>query len=61
MALSEWHLDPDRFFDAEPTQRRVARELYAQVADLRSSVRMGTWTRASLSMSRLLLAPPRRC
>ncbi|MDY0020360.1 MAG: glucuronate isomerase [Anaerolineae bacterium] len=34
MALSAWHLDPDRFFDAEPTQRRVARELYAQVADL---------------------------
>jgi len=26
-------LDPDRFFDPEPTQRRIARELYAAVAD----------------------------
>jgi glucuronate isomerase len=29
----EWQLDPDRFFDPDPTQRRVARELYDLVAD----------------------------
>ena len=29
-----WKLDPDRYFDPDPTQRRVARELYAEVADL---------------------------
>ncbi|MGC9349809.1 MAG: glucuronate isomerase [Anaerolineae bacterium] len=29
-----WRLDPDRFFDPDPTQRRVARELYELVADL---------------------------
>jgi glucuronate isomerase len=31
---SEWKLDPDRFFDPDPTQRRVARDLYASVVNL---------------------------
>jgi glucuronate isomerase len=31
---SKWHLDPDRFFNPDPAQRRVARELYASVVDL---------------------------
>jgi len=30
----KWRLDPDRFFAPDPAQRRVARELYAAVADL---------------------------
>jgi glucuronate isomerase len=28
-----WQLDPDRFFDPDPAQRRVARELYDLVSD----------------------------
>jgi glucuronate isomerase len=31
---SKWQLDPDRYFDPNPAQRRVARELYDTVADL---------------------------
>jgi len=31
---STWQLDPDRFFDPDPAQRRVARELYDGVKDL---------------------------
>ena len=27
-------LDPDRYFDPEPGQRKIARELYQRVADL---------------------------
>jgi glucuronate isomerase len=34
MTHPQWFLDPDRYFDADPSQRRVARELYASVADL---------------------------
>ena len=34
MTNSNWHLSEDRFFDPDPTQRRVARELYAGVAGL---------------------------
>ena len=34
MAIDKWQLDPDRFFDPDPNQRRVARELYDTVADL---------------------------
>jgi glucuronate isomerase len=34
MNQSRFALDPDRYFDPEPTQRRVARELYAAVAEL---------------------------
>ena len=34
MTTSNWHLSEDRFFDPDPTQRRVARELYAGVAGL---------------------------
>jgi glucuronate isomerase len=30
----KWQLDPDRFFDPDPTQRRIARELYASVRTL---------------------------
>ncbi len=30
----QWKLDPDRYFDPEPSQRRVARELYDSVARL---------------------------
>lgn len=30
----QWTLDPDRYFDPEPTQRRIARDLYESVADL---------------------------
>jgi glucuronate isomerase len=29
-----WHLPEDRFFDPDPAQRRLARELYESVADL---------------------------
>lgn len=32
--MSQWHLPADRFFDPNPAQRRVARRLYDQVADL---------------------------
>jgi len=32
--MSKWHLPPDRFFDPDPAQRRVARRLYDTVADL---------------------------
>jgi glucuronate isomerase len=31
---STWQLEPDRFFDPDPVQRRVARELYDGVRDL---------------------------
>jgi glucuronate isomerase len=34
MNHSQWKLNPDRFFDPDPAQRRVARELYESVADL---------------------------
>ncbi len=34
MTDARWQLDPDRFFDPDPTQRQVARELYDDVADL---------------------------
>jgi glucuronate isomerase len=34
MSPSKWQLDPDRFFDPDPTQRRLARELYETVAAL---------------------------
>ncbi len=34
MTSSNWHLPEDRFFDPDPTQRRVARELYVGVAGL---------------------------
>jgi glucuronate isomerase len=34
MSPSKWQLDPDRFFDPDPTQRRLARELYDTVAAL---------------------------
>ena len=29
-----WHLPEDRYFDPDPAQRRIARELYASVARL---------------------------
>jgi glucuronate isomerase len=32
MTHSTWQLDPDRFFDPDPAQRRVARELYDLVS-----------------------------
>jgi glucuronate isomerase len=31
---AKWQLEPDRFFDPDPAQRSVARELYGLVADL---------------------------
>jgi glucuronate isomerase len=34
MTTNKWQLDPDRYFDPDPVQRRVARELYNTVADL---------------------------
>jgi glucuronate isomerase len=34
MAHSKWHFPPDRYFDPDPAQRRIARELYESVADL---------------------------
>jgi glucuronate isomerase len=34
MTYSKWHLSEDRYFDPDPAQRRVARELYHSVADL---------------------------
>ena len=34
MTTSNWRLPENRFFDPEPAQRRVARELYASVAGL---------------------------
>ncbi len=30
----KWHLDPERYFDPDPTRRRLARELYESVAHL---------------------------
>jgi glucuronate isomerase len=30
----KWQLDPERYFDPDPAQRRVARELYESVVDL---------------------------
>ena len=34
MSAVRWQLDPNRFFDPDPAQRRLARELYETVADL---------------------------
>jgi glucuronate isomerase len=34
MTQPRWHLSEDRFFDPDPAQRRLARELYESVADL---------------------------
>jgi len=34
MTHPKWHLPPDRYFDPDPTQRRMARELYESVAGL---------------------------
>lgn len=34
MPTPHWNLSPDRFFDPEPGQRNLARELYASVRDL---------------------------
>jgi glucuronate isomerase len=34
MSHTQWHLPADRFFDPDPAQRRVARELYQSVANL---------------------------
>jgi glucuronate isomerase len=34
MTCPKWHLPADRYFDPDPTQRRIARELYESVADL---------------------------
>ena len=34
MTHPKWHLPPDRYFDPDPTQRRIARELYESVAGL---------------------------
>ncbi len=44
----QWKLDPDRYFDPEPSQRRVARELYDSVARLPIVSRMDTWRRSCL-------------
>ena len=32
--MTNWHLSQDRFFDPDPAQRRIARELYESVANL---------------------------
>jgi len=34
MTYPKGHMPPDRYFDPDPTQRRIARELYDSVADL---------------------------
>ena len=34
MTHPQWHLPEDRYFDPDPAQRRVARELYESVAEL---------------------------
>ena len=34
MTHPKWHLPPDRYFDPDPAQRRIARQLYDTVADL---------------------------
>ena len=34
MSHTKLHLDPDRYFDPDPTQRGLARELYEPVANL---------------------------
>ncbi len=34
MTHLKWHLPPDRYFDPDPAQRRIARELYESVANL---------------------------
>ena len=34
MTTTDWHLSEDRFFDPDPAQRRIARELYGRVAGL---------------------------
>jgi glucuronate isomerase len=34
MTHPKWHLPADRYFDPDPTQRRIAQELYESVADL---------------------------
>jgi len=32
--MARWNLSPDRFFDPDPAQRRLARDLYESIADL---------------------------
>ena len=34
MTHPKWHLSEDRYFDPDPAQRHVARELYESVVDL---------------------------
>ena len=34
MSETEWQLQEDRFFDPDPSQRKIARELYAEIANL---------------------------
>ncbi|HSR30799.1 MAG TPA: glucuronate isomerase, partial [Anaerolineae bacterium] len=34
MSYVKWELPKDRYFDPDPAQRRIARELYEMVADL---------------------------
>ncbi len=34
MTYPKWHLPPDRYFDPNPTRRRIARELYESAANL---------------------------
>jgi glucuronate isomerase len=34
MTHPKWHLPADRYFDSDPTQRHIARELYESAADL---------------------------
>ncbi|MGD9100670.1 MAG: glucuronate isomerase [Anaerolineae bacterium] len=34
MSNPKYHLPPDRYFDPDPTQRRIAEELYTAIADL---------------------------
>ena len=34
MSQTKWYLPEDRYFDPDPAQRRIARELYETVANL---------------------------
>jgi len=34
MKSTPWHQDPDRYFDPDPTQRKIARELYETIKEL---------------------------
>lgn len=34
MTYPRWYLPADRYFDPDPAQRRITRELYESVADL---------------------------